>query len=430
MPIKFVPASRIIIPVPPTGEGEPPPTTEPTPPNAEDILLRATLSGPEVSYYRSLRKRDRMGLRRMLDRTMGNRRNGNAQVPLRLRVLQSNLPEPLRLKIFEELRTSTCHKYIQWVTKAMELPLGSPCPPPYPKNTSLSEAIAQAKTAMENVISGHDNAKAEVLKMVCTAHQGGSGAPAYSLGLEGLPGTGKTHFVRSALPAALGRPIVSICLGGATDVTYLLGNIYTYEGSREGRIAAALTQAKCSNPILHFDEVDKISATDRGAELAAVLLHLVDPTMNTAIRDRYFHDVDLDLSQCCFVFTYNDPAKVSPILLDRIKRVKMEAPTPEMRAQITRSHIVPRLRARLGVEFDLSDEALQVILDGHTSTAEGMRGVEKDSDHVLAEAQLAIALAGEPNVLNASGEVTGCFAKTRLRRTDTTDWTKIAAIYA
>ena len=102
-----------------------------------------------------------------------------------------------------------------------------------------------------------------------------------------LPPSGKTHFARAALAAALERPMISIPLGGATDVSYLLGSIYVYEGSREGRLAAALVEAKCCNPIIFFDEVDKVSSTDRGAEIISVLIHLVDPTANSAMRDRW-----------------------------------------------------------------------------------------------------------------------------------------------
>lgn len=419
-----IPAIRVRLPVPPAGEHD----NAPTP---EDILLQSTLTPQEQHYFRSLRKRDRTGLKRMLSQSIGAR--PAAGVPLRIQVLQSRLPEAMRLKIFEEMRTATCNKFTQWVRKVLELPIDSPCASAIGKKP-LNHTIQDAQAAMDRVISGHDHAKSEVLKMVCHAHGGGSGAPAYSLGLEGAPGTGKTHFVRNAVPAALGRPIVSICLGGATDVTYLLGNIYTYEGSREGRIAAALMQSKCSNPIIHFDEVDKISTTDRGAELAAVLLHLVDPTMNTAIRDRYFHDIDLDLSSCCFVFTYNDASKVSPILLDRIKRVRMETPTAEMRAQITTTHIVPRIRTRLGIGFALSDGALEYLLEGHSAGGDGMRGIEKDADHILAEAQLALALAGKDvekraDVLDDQGAVSAKFARTRLIRKDSTDWANVAAMY-
>ena len=246
---------------------------------------------------------------------------------------------------------------------------------------------------MDARVTGHAAAKAEVLKLVCQAHTPGArNASAYSLGFEGPPGTGKTHFVRHALAPALQRPFVSIPLGGATDVSYLLGSVYTYEGSKEGRLAAAFMETKCCTPVIHLDEVDKISATERGQEIVSVLIHLIDPSANTTLRDRYFHDVDLDFSKCTFVFSYNDPARVNPILLDRIKRVRLEAPTRDERRAILRDHLLPRAQSRLGTRLAVDDGAVELLLDRAEG---GMRGTEKDLDHVLATAQLdALTLEG------------------------------------
>ena len=65
---------------------------------------------------------------------------------------------------------------------------------------------------------------------------------------------------------------------------------------------------------------------------------------------------------------------------------------------------------------------------------EGMRGVEKDADHVFAEAQLALALAGKDaekraEVLDDSNAVSAKFARTRLKRQDSADWLKVASMY-
>ena len=109
----------------------------------------------------------------------------------------------------------------------------------------------------------------------------------------------------------------------------------------------------------------------------------------------------------------------------------METPDADTRAQIVRNHILPRIGARLGIETCLSDAALEVVLDGHCK--EGMRGVEKDADHVLAEAQLALALADDADkraeVLDADGKISAKFARTRLKRAEHEAWDKIASMY-
>jgi ATP-dependent Lon protease len=381
----------------------------------------ARLSAAEREYVRSeLRKRDRVELVKLLDAD-AKRQRGALAAPLRVQVLRSALPEAVRLQIFEELRGG-CDKYVQWVRRALRLPLGRVASTPRGTPTTAG-AVAAARAILDGAATGHAAAKREVLKLVCQARRGGTGAGAYALGLEGPPGTGKTHFVERALAPALGRPMVRIPLGGATDISYLLGNVYTYEGSKEGRLAAALVEAGCCNPVVYFDEVDKVSASERGQEIVAVLIHLVDPTANGALRDRYFHGIDLDFSRCTFVFSYNDASRVSPVLLDRIKRVAMPPPSDTERAAIVRAHLEPRARARLNSALALSDGAVAAVLA--RAGGGGMRGAEQDVDHVLAAAQLCAAcdeandgaLAGAPGtaVLDADGRVGAAFAARVLR---------------
>jgi len=406
--------------------------------------------------------------------------------PLRIQVLQSRLPEDVRMAVFNELSRMTtsspsaCDKYMTWVRRLLELPFGvyhsenddvkkcdmgrrgktksgatvelSRSPP-----TRIEVVIARAKEVMDQHVTGHADVKVEILKLVCQSHMQDrerACASQYSLGLEGPPGVGKTHFVRVALAAALGRPLVCIPLGGANDVSYLLGHLYSYEGSKEGRLAAGLIEARCCNPIMYFDELDKVSNSERGTELISVLIHLVDPTSNTTLRDRYFHGIDIDFSKCTFVFSYNDASRISPILLDRIKRIRMSTPTDAERRLIICNHLIPRIQLRLNTTLSLSSLAIDVIVrraiahsknwdhsagsvhgrttDGRSSGlmsecrgGVGMRCAEKDVDHVIASAQLCLAceskdgtIVGAPHesVLDLNGDITAQFTQCTLVR--------------
>lgn len=392
-----------------------PPSQPPV--RAEPVIdLRAfySLTVPERDFVRNnLKKRERAKLAQLLvqsDSRKRNRGGGLQAPPLRIQVMQSALSERVRAQIFEDLRGNSCEKYIRWVKRALQLPLGTLHPGRFEAKTPIYERLQVARTAMNERITGHEAAKTEVLKLLVQDGLPDTVRCGYSLGLEGIPGTGKTHFVRTALAEALGRPLVSIPLGGAADLSYLMGSLFTYEGSKEGRLASSFIEAGCINPIIHFDEVDKLSQSERGQELSAVLIHLIDPSANTALRDRYFHDIDLDFSKCTFVFSYNNPQKVNPILLDRIKRVTMPAPSTEERATIVRDHMVPRTLARLGnVSLTLSEPAIAFLL---ARASGGMRGVEKEVDHVLGDAQLALA----EDVLDAKGHVGVDFVEASLTR--------------
>ena len=85
-------------------------------------------------------------------------------------------------------------------------------------------------------------------------------------------GNGKTTFVRNGISKAIGKPFVFITLG-ATDACFLEGHSYTYEGSTPGRIVEALAEPNigCMDPIIYFDELDKVSDTSKGEEIQNLL---------------------------------------------------------------------------------------------------------------------------------------------------------------
>lgn len=356
------------------------------------------LTGNEREYMRGLKRKDREQVARVLAPTEA------PSVPLRIRVLQSGLPTQVKLSTFETLRFTCSDKLVAWAERAVELPLGCLRQPFVGRDVKL--VLTHAKTHLDAVITGHANAKHEVLKLVCQSALNPLAASTYAVGLEGPPGCGKTQFVQYALAPALCRPFVSIPLGGANDLSYLLGHSYTYEGSKEGRLAAGLIASRCTNPVFYFDEVDKISRTERGTEIVNCLVHLIDPTANHALRDRYFHDIDLDFSRCTFVFSYNDASKVDPILLDRIKRVAMAPPTRGEKQDIVLRHIIPRAQRRLGTGLTLAAEAVDALVSESESKGEtGMRNVEKRVEHVLASAQMRSVIECEdepPAAIGAS----------------------------
>lgn len=367
----------------------------------------AIFSSNEREYVNRLKRKDRDDL---LEKFQRSSQGCNTDPPMRIQILQREyLPIDLRMRIFTDLRNGACEKQLQWVRKLLRIPLGTYCAPRLSPD-HVKQAVADARRAMNDCMTGYTEAKAEVAKMACRhVLSRGRASASYALAIEGPPGTGKTRFVRKALGRALERPLISIPLGGATDVSYLLGSLYTYEGSKEGRLVAALVEAGCANPILHFDEVDKVSATDRGQEIINTLIHLIDPSANTNMRDRYFHDLDLDFSKCTFVFTFNDASLVSPVLLDRMKRIRVEAPTLTERSAIVRKHLMPIAQSRAHTDLAASDGLINALVTRRASG--GMRGVDRDLEHALSEAQMDLIERGRDvsTAIDAHGMVTRAF---------------------
>ena len=70
------------------------------------------------------------------------------------------------------------------------------------------------------------------------------------------------------------------------------------------------------------------SDTARGQEIIGILTHLTDTSQNTNFHDKYFAGLDLDLSGALFIFSYNDEAKINPILRDRMHKIETKGYTP------------------------------------------------------------------------------------------------------
>ena len=53
------------------------------------------------------------------------------------------------------------------------------------------------------------------------------------------------------------------------------------------------TPMKCMNPVIYFDELDKVSDTHKGEEIIHLLTHLTDPSQNSLFQDNYFPGIQL-----------------------------------------------------------------------------------------------------------------------------------------
>jgi len=327
-------------------------------------------------------------VRAVLKRMACNRDSARAvDEPLRLSLLRSTLPAAYMTRLFHTLTHEPSDKNIALVREALRIP--------YKVYTSLpasasdpSAFLRAASDEMDRHIHGHRTAKREVLMMLAQWRLGGGGASSpFALGLEGAPGCGKTTFVKHALATAMGRPLATICLGGASDGSFLVGHGFAYEGSRHGRLVEALMQAKCNDPVLFFDELDKVAASPRGEEIINTLVHLTDPVTNGGLTDRYFTGLEIGFERCVVVFSYNDPTRISPVLLDRLKRLKLESPSTDEKVRIARDHLLPRLATQTHCSRTFTDEALDAVLAMHAADA-GMRGIERSLHEVLSAAVL------------------------------------------
>jgi ATP-dependent Lon protease len=159
--------------------------------------------------------------------------------------------------------------------------------------------------------------------------------------LIGPPGVGKTFFA-SCAAEAMGRKSAIISLGGMNDVAEILGHRRTYLGAMPGRIVQTMKRLQVNNPLLIFDEVDKISQDNFRGNLSYALLAVLDPNQNKKFIDNYLgEEVPLDLSQVMFICTANSTDLPSP-LLDRMEIIFLSSYTEVEKLRIAKQHLIPK----------------------------------------------------------------------------------------
>jgi hypothetical protein len=310
--------------------------------------------------------------------------------PYRLTLLEADIPPIFKaaaMKKINSLRymepgSGEFYKIKNWVDTFMQVPFGKIRTLPVTIEDGVEmchEFMASAQKTLDDAVYGLNDAKMQIMQMLGQLVTNPS-AIGTAIAIHGPPGTGKTSLVKEGISKILNRPFAFIALGGATDSSFLEGHSYTYEGSMWGKIVQILIDSKCMNPVIYFDELDKISDTPKGEEIAGILTHLTDTSQNSQFHDKYFAEVDFDLSKCLFIFSYNDESKVNPILKDRMYRIMTKGYDQKQKTVISNSYLLPRIREQ--VKFTEEDiiipkETIHHIIDEHCNKEDGVRNLKR-----------------------------------------------------
>ena len=310
--------------------------------------------------------------------------------PYRVQLLEADIPDNFKacaLKKISALRYiepggGEYYKMKNWVDMFMRIPFNKYENIPMKISDGMekcNEFMNNAMRVLDEAVFGMRDAKLQIMQML-GQWISNPDAVGTAIALKGPPGTGKTTLVKEGISKILNRPFAFLALGGATDSSFLEGHGYTYEGSNPGKIIDILIQSKCMNPVIYFDEVDKISDTPKGEEIAGILTHLTDTTQNDRFQDRYFAELEFNLSKCLFIFSYNDDDKVNPILKDRMYKITTKAYDAKEKMTIAKMHLLPKIKSQVKFEDEdivVPDESLMDIIDRYTGKESGVRNLKR-----------------------------------------------------
>lgn len=223
--------------------------------------------------------------------------------------------------------------------------------------------IENVKKELDESIFGMENVKNEIINYVCKFITNPH-SQKNNIALYGSAGVCKTKFIK-ILSKALNLALKIISLGGMKDSSYLLGHSQTYQDSKCGIIIQSIIESKIMNPILYFDELDKVSNSEYGQDIYSVLSNLTDPTINSNFKDRYFSNLSIDLSKLFYVFTFNDISKINKVLLDRLNVIYVTNPTKKEKVTILKNYCLQDIKQNIGIplEIDFDDECYNIVID-------------------------------------------------------------------
>ncbi|MDE6520171.1 MAG: endopeptidase La [Ruminococcus sp.] len=246
---------------------------------------------------------------------------------------------------------------------------------PWGKYTKAKISLQKAESILNDDHYGLKKVKERILEFLAV-HMINPDIKGQILCLAGPPGIGKTSIAKS-IAKAMGRDYVRVSLGGVRDEADIRGHRKTYVGAMPGRIITALEQAGSANPLILFDEIDKL-CNDMKGDPSSAMLEVLDSEQNSTFRD-HFLEVPFDLSKAVFITTANNVSDIPAPLLDRMELIELPSYTAEEKFHIAKEHLIPkqlREHGLKGTQFRIEDKAIHDTISFYTKEA-GVRTLER-----------------------------------------------------
>ena len=333
--------------------------------------------------------------------------------PYRIQLLNKNISLKFKIvalkkiNVFEKMDSSDgeYHKLKKWIEDFLSLPFETSRKIPVSIDDGLEKCqiyMEECRKILNDSVYGLNDAKMQIMQFVGQLISNPSSI-GNSIGLKGPMGTGKTTLIKNGLSKILGREFAFVTLGGASDGHFLVGHSYTYEGSNYGKISDILIQCKTDNPIIFFDELDKVSDSHGGNEIIGILTHLIDSTQNNEFHDKYFSEIDINVSKCLFVFSFNDETLVNNILKDRMYVIETKGYNNKDKIEICKHFILPAVTKEMNLHINdiiISDTIIQSIIENYTTPEKGVRNLKRNIETIVSKINLFRLLKPNTNIFD------------------------------
>ncbi|MBO4523981.1 MAG: endopeptidase La [Ruminococcus sp.] len=246
---------------------------------------------------------------------------------------------------------------------------------PWGKYTKAKLSMDKAEAVLEKDHYGLKKVKERILEFLAV-HMLNPEIKGQIICLAGPPGIGKTSIAKS-IAKAMGRKYARVSLGGVRDEADIRGHRKTYVGAMPGRVITAITQAGSANPLILFDEIDKLCSDIKG-DPSSAMLEVLDSEQNYAFRD-HFIEVPFDLSKAVFITTANNVSAIPAPLLDRMEVIELPSYTAEEKFHIAKEHLIPKQlkeHGLKGTQLKITDDAINELIQYYTKEA-GVRSLER-----------------------------------------------------
>lgn len=106
---------------------------------------------------------------------------------------------------------------------------------------------------------------------------------------------------------------------------------------------------------------------------------------NDKFNDRYFEEIDLDISRSMIIFTFNDISLINPILKDRMIVINVKGYNNPEKIVLAKDYLIPEILMQFNLkkgDIIFSDEVLIHIIE-NIEGEEGVRNLKRAINNTI-----------------------------------------------